>query len=90
MQQTLHHAVTIDTADGVDLRSRDRLLICDDGQRFQSGPAEMRRRFETQKTLDQLGELWRGGQLDTPGESLQTQAARRESSDQFIETAFDD
>ena len=57
IQQTLQHAVAVHTADGIDLRARDRLLVGDDRKGFQRGAAEVTRRLEAEKTFDQFAKL---------------------------------
>ena len=56
MQETLHHAVTVDAPNRVNLGPRDRLLVGDDRQGFESGATQVSCRFQTKETLDQFGE----------------------------------
>src|SRR5215211_7050183 len=67
----------VHSANGLDLRASDRLLVRHDRQRFQCGRGKLCLAFETEKTADVLGETRRSCELNGFAMTLNNPAAAR-------------
>jgi hypothetical protein len=82
-EQRMHDAIAIHAAQRFDLRTRYRLTIRDDRERFERGGRQARRGVQAKIFLHLLGHFGRADKLHAFAHFLQPNAARRVFAFQF-------
>src|SRR5919201_6351133 len=72
VEEGAHHVVTVDAANALDLRTRDRLTVRHDGQRLQRCRREPGALRDAEETRHQPSMLRSGGELYARAQALET------------------